>query len=181
MHALIVRQKLMSSIPITKLDAARRQTDAAISLWFHEADPVSIHTLGAAALQILHDLGDRIGEPAGHYDPRYFREETFAEWKRIARQPQNFFKHADRPSDPDAVHHFRPARNEMLLSDCVYTYRRVADERTSIMRVFWTYFMLHHPELFEDPPIESSVAGLKGLSRQQFFKDALPLIQALGA
>jgi hypothetical protein len=43
-------------IKISKLDAARRQLDTAIRLYFMEGDPVSVHTLAAAAFEILKDL-----------------------------------------------------------------------------------------------------------------------------
>jgi hypothetical protein len=173
----------MASAPITitKIDAARRQAETAITLWFFDADAVSIHTLGSAALGILHDLGDRIGEPAMVFDPKYFREETFEEWKKAAKKAQNFFKHADKKNDPIAVHEFRPSSNEFLLSDCVDTYSRVTNERTPVMRVFWNYFMIHHPEYFQSIPIKPFTVELRSLPRAQFYNEALPVIQASGA
>ena len=38
----------LQKLHVTKLDAARRQLETAITLWFHDGDPVSIHTLAAA-------------------------------------------------------------------------------------------------------------------------------------
>jgi hypothetical protein len=46
-------------ITVTKLEAARRQLRTAIELWFHSGEPVSIHTLAAAAYQVVHDLNRR--------------------------------------------------------------------------------------------------------------------------
>lgn len=40
-------------IQVTKLDAVRRQLETAVILWFHDGDPVSIHTLTGAAYQII--------------------------------------------------------------------------------------------------------------------------------
>lgn len=173
----------MASAPITitKIDAARRQTESAITMWFFDADAVSIHTLAAAAIGVLHDLGDRIGEPAMTFNPEYFREEMFEEWKKVAKKAQNFFKHADRKNDPIAVHEFRPSSNEFLLSDCVDTYTRVTDERTPVMRVFWSYFMIHHPEYFQSVPTRPSMVELRTLSKAQFYNEVLPLVQATGA
>jgi hypothetical protein len=51
----------MQEIPIihiSKFDAAKRQLETAIRLWFHSGDPVSVHTLAAASHQLLHDLGN---------------------------------------------------------------------------------------------------------------------------
>jgi hypothetical protein len=39
---------------IGKLDAARRQLETAIILWFTDGDPVAIHTLAFAAYEIIH-------------------------------------------------------------------------------------------------------------------------------
>ncbi len=172
----------MASAPITitKIDAARRQAESAITMWFFDADPVSIHTLGSAALGVLHDLGERVGEPAMRFNPLYFKADKFEEWKSAARRAQNFFKHADRKNDPIAVHEFRPSGNEFLLSDCVDTYTRVAAERTAVMSVFWTYFMLHHPEYFISVTVEQMPIELRSLQKAQFFQEALPVFQARG-
>ena len=50
-------------IRVSKLDAARRQLDCAIELWFAGKDEVSIHTLAAAAHQIISDINKKIREP----------------------------------------------------------------------------------------------------------------------
>ena len=46
----------LRKLAITKLDAARRQLETAITLWFHDADPVSVHTLVMAAHGFLKHL-----------------------------------------------------------------------------------------------------------------------------
>ncbi len=169
-----------STIAISKLDAARRQTETAITLWFQDADPVSIHTLGSAALIVLHDLGGPLGEPAGIFDKKYYREEMFDEWKRIAKKAQNFFKHADRKNDPDEILHFRPSTNDFILFDCVDTYFRQTNERTPVMDVFWRYFMVHHSEYFNSDAIESVAVELRGVSKAEFFKELLPMVHTRG-
>lgn len=52
----------VSRIQISKLEAAKRQRDTAIKMWFADGDPVSIHTLAAAAHQIINDVNEKIGE-----------------------------------------------------------------------------------------------------------------------
>ena len=170
-----------STIAISKLDAARRQTETAITMWFHDGDPVSLHTLGSAALAVLHDLGDPLGKPAMVFDKKYYREEMFDEWKRKVKEAQNFFKHADRKNDPDEVLHFRPSTNKWLLFDCADTYFRLTDERTPVMDVFWRYFIVYHPKFFNSAAIESLVIKeLRTVSKHQFFTELLPMIQARG-
>jgi hypothetical protein len=46
---------------VSKLDAAKRQLETAIRLYFSDGDPVSIHTLTAAAYNILRDVTKQKG------------------------------------------------------------------------------------------------------------------------
>jgi hypothetical protein len=55
-EALGVSRSRYMAETIAKLDAAKRQLTVAIRLFFNHADPVAIHTLAAAAYQILYDL-----------------------------------------------------------------------------------------------------------------------------
>lgn len=49
---------------VSKLDAAKRQLETVIRLYFAGRDPVSIHTLTAAAYNIVHDItANRGAEP----------------------------------------------------------------------------------------------------------------------
>jgi hypothetical protein len=41
-------------IRLGKVDVARRQPQTAITLWFTEGDPVSVHTLVFAAYEVFH-------------------------------------------------------------------------------------------------------------------------------
>jgi hypothetical protein len=56
-------------LPITKLDAARRQLETAITLWFHDADPISVHTLVMAAHGILKAINKKLGGAPMFGDP----------------------------------------------------------------------------------------------------------------
>ena len=49
------RMKQATVLHILKLDAERRQLEVATRLYFFDATPVSIHTLGAASYGILRD------------------------------------------------------------------------------------------------------------------------------
>ena len=51
-------------IVITKLDAARRQLDTAIELFFANGDFVSIHALAYAAYTLTRNLCDKTNNPA---------------------------------------------------------------------------------------------------------------------
>jgi hypothetical protein len=51
------------TMKISKADAAQRQLDTAIELYFAESDPVAIHTLAAAAYELIRALRERKGLP----------------------------------------------------------------------------------------------------------------------
>ena len=56
------RQSREISVLINKLEAARRQLDAAIRLTFANEDTLAIHTLGAAAYRIVRDILHKRGQ-----------------------------------------------------------------------------------------------------------------------
>jgi hypothetical protein len=95
------------SLKITKLDAAQRQLDCAIELWFLDKDPVSMHTLAAASYQILHDI--KAGKKLPRkllYDLPLIDEQNREKWIKALKRPMNFFKHADQ--DPNSLIEFNP-------------------------------------------------------------------------
>src|SRR5438045_2665233 len=90
-------------IRISKLDAARRQLQTAISLWFNDGDPVAIHTLAAAAYEIIHAVS-ATRDPNRRdllFDSLVVKDEYRREANAWFRGPANFFKHADR--DPNDI------------------------------------------------------------------------------
>src|SRR5438128_1514480 len=76
----------LQKIQVTKLDAVRRQLETAIILWFHDGDPVSIHTLAAAAYQIIYDINAHRGGAPMMRDSEKIRPEGLSEWRRIMAQ-----------------------------------------------------------------------------------------------
>ena len=49
------------TIIVAKLDAAKRQLETAIRLYFSNGDPISIHTLAGAAYNIVWDVNKKRG------------------------------------------------------------------------------------------------------------------------
>lgn len=109
-------------IQTTKLDAARRQLETAISLLFHSGDAISTHTLAYAAFGILKDVAAHRGASAVLTTAEALatagKKGEF--WKGFNRAG-NFFKHADR--DPTAVLVGMPEEeNEALISIALSIY-----------------------------------------------------------
>jgi hypothetical protein len=79
---------------ISKLEAAQRQMDCAIELYFAERDEVSIHTLAGAAYLVLSDLS-KVANKDSPVD-QYVNPGHRKDFEKAVRNSQNFFKHADR-------------------------------------------------------------------------------------
>jgi hypothetical protein len=87
-------------VNVTKVGAAQSQLIEAITLFFEDRDPVSIHTLVGAALQILNDhINDkevvRDNNLICHYNTYFIKDEHRKFWNKKVNETRNFFKHAD--------------------------------------------------------------------------------------
>jgi hypothetical protein len=135
---------------IAKLEAAERQLDQAIRLFFDRGDEVAVHTLASAAYQILSDLCAQRGIPREIEDSAIL-EEIGAKGQVIAamRKPQNFFKHADRDAD-------ETVRLSPMLSVCFMLYgvnfRYALTKCQSVEgNVLRMWLCLKHPERVPEP------------------------------
>ena len=135
----------MSSAPVlvTKLDAARRQLETSLRLYFTDGDVVSIHTLAAAAGQILEDLNKKHGGPEMFLRDTFvarFRPEHQRQIRNTLAAPENFLKHADR--DPSETLTLRPGHTELLLMEATYAYQNLTQELPPLFGAFRAWFFL---------------------------------------
>ncbi len=172
-----------AKIKVAKLDAARRQLETAVRLYFSEADPVSIHTLASAAYQVLSDVNRaRGGVPMlKEQIPTWVRPDATAEAKRRLNEAANFFKHADR--DHDEVLEFIQGPTELLLYDAVRKYRELTGETVPVLGVYDVWFWLGPgAEFIVDAQRERILGRLRKLfpnsTRGSFFVEALPLVSS---
>lgn len=171
-------------LQISKLDAARRQLESAVRLYFKEGDPVSIHTLTAAAYQLLSDISAQRGGTLMLKDlvTQWVRPDAVDEARRRLNEAQNFFKHADR--DADEILAFKPAQTELLLLDGCHKYRELTGEVVPVLAVYQSWFWLttgadlvRNSERARIP--EELREAFPGATRQSFFAEALPLASDL--
>src|ERR1700722_12775832 len=130
---------------ISKMDAAQRQLDSAIELYFAGSDPVAIHTLAAAAYELIKVLRERKGPPDEITDAIIPGRE--ADFRQLWNQAQNFFKHADR--DSEAILEFDPALTEVRLYVASFYFEPLAP-RTEAMLAFAAWYLMHNVELLLD-------------------------------
>ncbi len=105
----------ISTIRISKLDAARRQLRTAITLWFNNGDPVSVYALAFAAYEIFHMVSVKRDPHRRElfFDTSIIKDEYRREWRGHIRREANFFKHGDR--DPEAVIDFNPEMSQWFI------------------------------------------------------------------
>lgn len=138
---------------VGKLDVARRQLETAIRLYFDDADPVSIHTLSSAALQIIGDVNKKRGGTVLFAEEEFlkrFKPEAVGKVRRALRRSQNFFKHADR--DWADTLRFDPRQSEVQLLEACVKYHELSGETVPSFVVFLVWYDIHHPGIFVRPP-----------------------------
>ena len=165
----------MSDAPIsvTKLEAAKWQLRTAIRLWFADGDPVSTHTLAAAAHEIIHTLFRRSGLRGLLFDSPLIREEYRDTLAKAIKQRATFFKHAQR--DPEGEMAFDPVLNDTLLIVSISGLSRMKEPLETEEQAFITWLRLHEPRYFagdvvvENLPAET-LEGLRTIGKQEFFE-----------
>lgn len=154
-------------VNVTKIDAARSQLIEAIKLFFEDRDPVSIHTLVGASLQILNDHITDIGEVYDnnlifHYKTIYIKDEFRKLWNSKMNESKNFFKHADKDLKGGKLSiEFETTLNEFNIIEAIRCLRIVErdDFIYSIeLKIFTSWFLLKYPQLLKqevhDVPVE---------------------------
>jgi hypothetical protein len=147
---------------IGKLDAARRQLSVSIRLFFEQRDVIAIHTLAAAAHQILSDLAAKRGQGILGIikNNPFLRPEKKTEWRKLVNSAQNFFKHADH--DPAEILEFRSAATAFFLVDAVQIYHQLTGELPIEQNVYLGWFHLTYPDLLLDGPVKHFVQNALG-------------------
>jgi hypothetical protein len=176
---------MFEPIPIGKLEAARRQLETAVNLYFHQGDLVSIHTLACAG----HEIVERINQGQGGKPTLKqswkddLKPEAVKSFYERLNHAKNFFKHAGKDERQTVL--FAPFESDIVLLDACWTYRRITGERQPILGVFelwaaitWGAEFISYPGLDVSVPPASTWAAL---SRQEYLRQALPVAQASAA
>jgi len=161
-----------STLKVSKTDAAKRQLETAIRLWFNDGEPASIHTLTAAAHQIVHDLGKARGISSLLRNLTPAKPEYKKKIRQIIAKSENFFKHADK--DPDELLDFNPESTEIYMIDAVMTYEALTSERPHIFRAYQMWTTMKNPEILKEEYRAQMQAAIKDpmiaqLGKQEFF------------
>ena len=113
--------EIQTSVPhrnIYEIDGATEQIDAAIEIYFTTENYSAIHTLAAAAYNVLRDLAKHAGRPNPAVKSYFIETLKPEERKRASNfinSHENFLKHADR--DPNGQLMLSPELTELMLID----------------------------------------------------------------
>lgn len=176
---------MKKALQISKLDVAKRQIETAIRLYFFAGDPVSLHTLTAAAYNVVRDVNTKRGG-----DPMLFKDQIFdyikPEYEKMLRkkinEAENFFKHADR--DHEATLEFNPDQTEIMMLDVCIQYYKLTGESPPLFVAFRMWFMANNQALFDLPEDKKGLLGanapeLAAMGRQGFFNMVIPLLMQM--
>ena len=148
----IAKPESTDSIQLTKLEAARKQINTAIRMYFMEMDAVSTHAVLAGGLQIISDLAAKKGQRVGFEEfLAPIIEDRRNEFVLILREPQNFLKHADREGDETAIYEYRVGALDMYLYMAAQSYQTFTGKSTPEIKSIIAWISFRNPEiLFED-------------------------------
>lgn len=166
-------------IHVGKLDAARRQLETAIELWFHDSDPVPVHTLAYSAYEIIHVISKKRSPNRRDllFDTLVIKDEYRAEHVKEIKRSANFFKHADR--DGEAVLEFHPALTELFFIFSILGIEFCGERNSDTEAAFIWWLSLHEPAILTDAgkkmfgetiPVEIT-DDLRRLPKRQFFEE----------
>ena len=132
-------------IRVGKLDAARRQLEAAIALWFSDGDPVSILTLAFAAYEVIHVISKK-RDPNRRdllFDSAIVKDEQRSNFNKWIKATPNFFKHAN--NDGEAVIEFHPSLAEMFLMFATLGVELCGERKNTAEIAYFWYLQITHP------------------------------------
>jgi len=134
---------------LDKMEIAYRQGLTAIEMFFEEKDPVSIHTLAAAAYNILRDISvkDNTGRMIlKQKSLELIAPEYHKEWTEHVNKFENFFKHADR--DHKIEIEFNPEVTEFYLYDVSVKLVEYFGNRIPMVKLFQLWFAARKLKIF---------------------------------
>jgi len=138
---------------ISKIDVTWHHLDTAITLWFQESDPISIHLLVSASHEIISDIIHYHGGRDPLFDNPYIKTGFKTVAKNHFRKHYNFFKHANR--DPSGTIEFNSSAPEYLIVYSILGLEQLNIKHSLLRFAFFLYFGFHNPELMEENGFKS--------------------------
>jgi hypothetical protein len=166
---------------ITKLEAAKRQLNCALELFFDEKDTVSIHTLACAAHQVIYDINRDQNGPELLFDYQDTSDSNEKVTKKLLHSQYNFFKHADNDPCPNCGIRFSSDISEIFLLSSVIGIYYLEGTINGLQRAFINYIHVNNGDFLSQDIVEylkskisdESKTKLKGMGKREFLKEYL--------
>lgn len=164
----------LDTVSVKKLDAAKRQLQTAITLWFADADQISVHTLACAAHQIIHDINTKRKGSELLLDSSVINEAFHKEYFSEMRKAMCFFKHADKDPDPHGTVEFAPAFTDLFILFSIIGLERFGECHSETTTAFLLFYAIKNPLLvakeFSDRFNIENIANLPVVSKREFLE-----------
>lgn len=161
-------------VPVKKIEAANRQLQTAITLWFADADQISVHTLACAAHQIIHDINTKRDGSKLLLDSDVINEEFCKEYLNEMRKAMRFFKHADNDPDPHGTMEFTPAITDLFILFSIIGLERLDVSQSEMTTAFLLFYAIKNPHLvvreFSDRFKIENMTNLPVVSKREFME-----------
>jgi hypothetical protein len=181
-----------SVVTVSKLDAAHAQLRTAITLWFTDGDPISIHALAFAAYEVVHVISKKRNPHRRDllFDTDLIKDEYRSDFNKRIKRHAYFFKHADR--DPDGVVEFNPEINQWLMLFAVLGRELCGLPVSQEESAFLWWSQIHDPKLLTEAGQKmivnlldvETISSIRSLPKVDFFhsfRDAQYLIRKYSA
>jgi len=169
-HQPVKRIARGDELILTRQDVASRELIEAVRQFFADGDPVVIHLLASAALDVITPIA-KAGDKTTlqditdeRVDPLYLDS-----WRLVRKEAYNFFKHGGAKAD-DKLRTFRPIVNEAVLFEACTAFGTVFDDAPIEIKLFQFWFLARHPKILNEKGLQAPnplVAQLQGLTEEQ--------------
>lgn len=138
---------------LSKLEAAQRQLDVAAKLFVAKEDELALHTLSAAAEEILGKLVERSGQESmfqrmkGPAEQKLGKSLTLGELSGYVNKSRNALKHANDPSEDSFE--YDPDHAVGMFFRALVNYQLVTGALTDTMEKALAALSKEHPHLVE--------------------------------
>src|SRR5271166_891188 len=159
---------------ITKIDAAERQLNTAIRLFFENRDHLSSYTLAIASREITDDILakqsdeifrkelERMGDPMKERMRDLIKPEYHKQARELFNKRQNFLKHADK--DPDGEMDDLSAKElALVISFAASNFHLLSGRLTREMMTFFCWIGVAEPKLvhLDDGKLSKAILEFK--------------------
>ena len=151
---ILLRVGRCATMQVSKSEAARRQLEAAIRMYFDEEDPVALHTVIAAPFTIVRNLCEQRGDIASF--------QRFSDWIvpgaegkfwSAVNSQANFLKHADR--DASATLDFNEEVTELLILMTAKWFLDLGNASSAETKAFGLWYSLMYPKVLKEEALQA--------------------------